>query len=289
MPGKVSTLLKEYTILTAASLGMAAGIYFFEFLNGFTTGGISGISIILGVLFPEWSAGGFMLAINAVLLLLGFLILGKQFGIKTFYCGLLVSLGTYLLERLVPRTSPLTDEPMLETVFMVVIPSLTGAILFYFGASSGGTDILALIIKKLSPLNISWALFVSDLLIVMLLLSAFGIEAWLFSLLGFFARVLLVHFFLNSINAARFCTVITSPEHREALCDYITNELQKSATVSEAFLGAYQNEKKSVLLVALTRRQASRLKAFAKTLDEKTFIIVSGTAEIIGEGFRESF
>ncbi|MBR3894725.1 MAG: YitT family protein [Clostridia bacterium] len=289
MHGRIATFIKEYTILTAASLGMAVGIYFFEFLNGFTTGGISGISIILGACFPQWSAGGFMLAINAALLLLGFLILGGQFGIKTFYCGLLVSLGTYLLERLVPRTAPLTDEPMLETVFMVVIPSLTGAVLFYFGASSGGTDILALIIKKFSPLNISWALFLSDLLIVMLLLFSFGIEAWLFSLLGFFARVLLVNFFLNSVNAARFCTVITSPEHREAICDYITNVLQKSATVSEAFLGAYQNEKKSVLLVALTRRQASRLKAFAKTLDEKTFIIVSGTSEIVGEGFREIF
>ncbi len=289
MHGRIATLIKEYSLLTAASLGMAVGIYFFEFLNGFTTGGISGISIILGACFPQWSAGGFMLAINAALLLLGFLILGKQFGIKTLYCGLLVSLGTYLLEHLVPRAAPLTDEPMLEAVFMVVIPSLTGAVLFYYGASSGGTDIVALIIKKRTSLNISWALFVSDFFIVMLLFPVFGIETWLISLLGFFCRALLVHFFLNSINAARYCTVITSPEHQEALCDYITTVLQKSATVSEAFLGAYQNEKKSVLLVALTRRQVSRLKAFAKGLDERTFIVVSGTAEIVGEGFRESF
>ena len=289
MQKRTLTMIKDFLVLTVSSLVLAVGIYFFEFLNGFTTGGISGVSVILGVYFPQWSASSFMLLINAVLLVLGFLILGKQFGIKTVYCSALVSIGTYLLQHFVPRTAPLTDEPMLETIFLVVIPSLTGAILFYFGASSGGTDIIAMIIKKFSSLNISKALFISDFLIVMLLFTACGIEAWLFSLVAFFARVILVNFFLNYINGSKYCTVITSPRHRDALCDYITRVLEKSATVSESFLGAYQNEQKSVLLVALTPRQASKLKAFAKTLDEKTFIIVSNTSEITGEGFREPF
>ncbi|MBQ7347909.1 MAG: YitT family protein [Clostridia bacterium] len=285
---KTYTFLKEYLWLTVASALMAVGIYFFEFLNGFTTGGVSGVSMILGVYFPQLSAGTFMLVINTVLLLMGFLIIGKNFGLKTFYCSALVSVGTYLLERMFPRSAPLTDEPMMEAVFMVVLPSLASAIMFYLGASSGGTDVIAMIIKKFSTLDISKALFVSDFLIVMLLVVVFGIEAWLFSLLGFLARVLTVHLFLKNINTSKYCTVITSPEQKDAICNYITDVLEKSATVSEAFVGAYRNEKKSVLLVALTRRQAGKLKSFAKTLDEQTFIIMSNTSEITGEGFQET-
>lgn len=278
----------EWLYLTLGATLTAVGIYFFEFLNHFTTGGVSGLSMILGAVFPEMSAAGFMLIINLTLLLLGFLIIGKGFGLKTCYCSALISVETFLLEWLFPRTAPLTDEPMLEAVFMILLPSLGGAIIFYLGASTGGTDIIAMIIKKYTSFNISKALFVSDFLIVMLLFLAFGIEAWLFSLFGFLARVLLVNNILSSINTSKYCTVITSPQYRDEICAYITDVLKKSATVSEEFVGAYHNEKKSVLLTALTRRQAVRLKQFARTLDEKTFIIVSNTSEITGEGFYET-
>lgn len=278
----------EYLYLTAAATLTAVGIYFFEFLNHFSSGGISGLSIILGAVFPQMSAASFMLIINVLLLILGFLIIGKDFGVKTCYCSALISVETFLLERLFPLTAPLTDEPMLEAVFMILLPSLGGALIFYLGASTGGTDIIAMIIKKYTSFNISKALFVSDFLIVMLSFWAFGLEAWLFSLFGFLARVLLVNNILSSINTSKYCTVITSPQYRDAICAYITDVLDKSATVSEDFVGAYQNEKKSVLLTALTRRQAVKLKQFAKTLDEKTFIIVSSTSEIMGEGFYET-
>ena len=278
----------EYLYLSAAATITAVGIYFFEFLNHFSSGGISGLSMILGAVFPQMSAASFMLIINVLLLILGFLIIGRDFGVKTCYCSALISVETFLLERLFPLTAPLTDEPMLEAVFMILLPSLGGALIFYLGASTGGTDIVAMIIKKYTSFNISKALFVSDFLIVMLSFWAFGLEAWLFSLFGFLARVLLVNNILSSINTSKYCTVITSPQYRDAICTYITDVLDKSATVSEEFVGAYQNEKKSVLLTALTRRQAVKLKQFARTLDEKTFIIVSSTSEIMGEGFYET-
>ena len=288
---KVSNIWKttvEYLYLSAAATITAVGIYFFEFLNHFSSGGISGLSMILGAVFPQMSAASFMLIINVLLLILGFLIIGRDFGVKTCYCSALISVETFLLERLFPLTAPLTDEPMLEAVFMILLPSLGGALIFYLGASTGGTDIVAMIIKKYTSFNISKALFVSDFLIVMLSFWAFGLEAWLFSLFGFLARVLLVNNILSSINTSKYCTVITSPQYRDAICTYITDVLDKSATVSEEFVGAYQNEKKSVLLTALTRRQAVKLKQFARTLDEKTFIIVSSTSEIMGEGFYET-
>jgi uncharacterized membrane-anchored protein YitT (DUF2179 family) len=279
----------ELLWLTLGASLMALGIYFFEILNHFTTGGISGLSIILSAVFPKIGAADLLFVINLALLLLGFLVLGKGFGLKTAYCSTLVSVETVLLEHFFARTAPLTDQPMLEAAFMVLLPALGGAIIFYFGGSSGGTDIIAMILKRRFTLSISRALFISDLFIVMLSSFVFGIEIWLFSLLGFLLRVLLVDRILDTINTSKFCTLVISPDCLDALCRFITNDLKKSATVSNAFEGAYGRQKKSVLLVALTRRQAMRLKHFARTLDEKAFMIVTQTSEIMGEGFLDAF
>ena len=126
------TLLEWAYLSLGASLS-AVGIYFFEFLNHFTTGGVSGLSMILSTRFPVFSAPTLMLLINLLLLFLGFTVLGRRFGKRTLFCSALISAETILLERLFPRASPLTDQPMLEAVFMVLLPSLGCAIVFYFG------------------------------------------------------------------------------------------------------------------------------------------------------------
>lgn len=281
--------IKEFLILTVGASLISVGVYFFEFLNHFTTGGVSGLSIILGQLVPTVSAATFMLVINTLLLILAFLVIGRSFGAKTVYCSALISIETWMLEFFVPREMPLTSEPVLETLMMVLLPSLGSAILFYFGASSGGTDIIAMMIKKFANVNISKGLFAADFGIVMLLLlCGFGFETWLFSVLGFIARILLVDVLLKGVNTSKYCTVITPPEHTEALEDYILNKLEKSATVSTEFYGAYRNEKKTVLLTAMTPRQAGQFKTFAKTLDDKIFIVIASTHEITGEGFWDT-
>ena len=277
----------EYLCLTLGASIMALGIYFFEILNHFTTGGVSGLSIILSAVFPMIGAADFLFVINLALLLLGFLVLGRGFGLKTAYCSALISFETVLLEHFFAREVPLTNQPLLEAAFMVLLPALGGAIIFYFGGSSGGTDIVAMIIKRRFSLSISKALFLSDLFIVMLSSFVFGIEVWLFSLLGFLLRVLLVDRILDTINTSKFCTLVISPDCLDAVCCFITADLQRSATVSHAFEGAYGHQKKSVLLVALTRRQAMRLKHYARTLDENAFMIVTLTSEIMGEGFLD--
>lgn len=286
---KVCHLLREYLILTVGASFIAVGIYFFEFLNHFTTGGVSGLSIILERLFPAVGAADFMLIINTLLLVLAFVIIGRSFGVKTVWCSALISMETWMLERFVPRNAPLTDEPVLEALMMVLLPALGSAVLFYFGASSGGTDIVAMIIKKFNDVNISKGLFVADFGIVMLLLfCGFGLEIWLFSVLGFLARILLVDVLLKGINTSKYCTVITDPAHAAALKDYILNRLKKSATVGTGFWGAYRGERKTVLLTAMTPRQAAALRAFARTLDEEIFIVISSTHEVTGEGFFDT-
>ena len=270
--------IKDFLLLTAGTLIVAIGIYFFKFPNNFCTGGVSGISVILGSLA----------IINVALLIIGFLFVGRGFGLKTAYCSLLLSAAVYVLERTVNLTAPMTTQPILELVFAILFPAIGSALLFNEGASTGGTDIIAMIIKKYADINISKALFYADCVIVMLTFFVFGVETWLFSLIGFVAKILFVNNVIDSINLSKYCTVITSPEYESEICDYITNHLHKTATVNNTYTGAYNHDRKTVLLAALTVRQAASLKKFVKSIDEKSFIIVNNTSEICGRGFHET-
>ena len=279
--------IKNFLLMTLGTLAVSIGIYFFKFPNNFCTGGVSGISVIFGAISDTLSAGSFVLIINAALLLIGFLFIGRDFGFKTVYCSLLLSFFVFLLEKFFPLTKPLTSQPLLELILAISLPATGSALLFNLDASTGGTDIIVMIIKKYASINISKALFLADFIIVMLTAFVFGIETWLFSLIGFTSKLLFVNSTLESMNLSKYCTVITSPDYEEQICDFITHTLKKTATVSNSYTGAYNGDQKTVLLVALTRKQAIHLKKFVKELDEKSFIIINNTSEISGRGFHE--
>ena len=137
---------------------MTVGIYFFKFPNHFSTGGVTGIAIILGHYLPAVTPGSLVTIINIALLILGFAVLGKSFGIRTVYASLLMSGTLQLLEILCPMRAPMTTQPLVELLFAVGLPAVGSAILFNLDASSGGTDILAMILRKYTALNIGIAL-----------------------------------------------------------------------------------------------------------------------------------
>ncbi len=279
--------LKDFFLITMGTVVTAAGIYFFKFPNNFSTGGVSGISVILSALLPNISTGQLVLIINLSLLLLGFIVIGKEFGIKTVYCSSLLSFVIYLLEIVWPLTQPLTSEPTLELIFAILLPALGSAMLFNSDASTGGTDIVAMIIKKFSDVNISMGLFIADFIIVVATLPVFGAETFLYSLLGFVAKVIFVDNLLKSMNTSKYCTVIIDPKYLDEVTSYITDNIHKSATVSTSYSGAYNHEQKALLLVALNRKQAIKLRAFVKNLDPKAFIVINNTSDIYGKGFKE--
>ena len=144
---KIIQILKEYGILTAATLLMAFGIYLFRFPNNFSFGGVTGIAVILAPFLPV-SASTLTLILNVALLVLGLAVLGGGFGIKTIYVTLLLSGALSLAEIIYPMDKPLTTQPLLELIFAVVVPSIASAIFFNHNASSGGTDIVAMILTK---------------------------------------------------------------------------------------------------------------------------------------------
>lgn len=272
----------EYLMLTAATLILVLGVYLFKFPNHFSFGGVTGIAVVLSAVLPA-SPSSITLIINVALLVLGFLFLGKDAGIKTVYVSLLTSLGLSVAELIFPMEQPLTTEPVLELVFAIVLPAFSAAILFNMGASSGGTDIIAMILKKYTTLNIGTALFIVDLGIVVAACFVFDTQTGLFSLCGLLAKSLVVDGVIENINLCKYFTIIC--DNPDPICDFILNDLNRSATVYHA-QGAYQHNDKTVIITITKRSQAVELRNFIRKTQPGAFIAITNSSEIIGKGFR---
>ena len=279
---RLSELLRDYAVLTLAALVLDAGVYFFKFPNNFSFGGVSGISIILNRLLP-WSAGSYNLVINLLLLVVGFLFIGRNFAVKTVYVSLVSSFTLSLLEKLCPMSAPLTNEPVLELIFAIVLPAVSAAILFNVGASSGGTDIVAMVLKKHTSLDIGKALFCVDLLIAIGACFVFDIQTGLFSFTGLMAKTLVIDGVIENINLCKYFTIIC--EDPQPICDFIQRQLNRSATVFTAE-GTYSHTPRKVILTVMKRSQAVQLRNFIRHTEPHAFMMITNSSEIIGKGFR---
>ena len=138
---------KHFLLLTVSTLIMAIGTYFFKFTNNFTFGGITGLAVLIAKT-GLMTAGDFNFVASMTLLVIGMIVLGKKFAAKTAYCSILLSVTLSFLERVCPMKAPLTDQPMLELCFAIILPALAAALLFFENASGGGTDIVAAVVNK---------------------------------------------------------------------------------------------------------------------------------------------
>jgi len=275
---------KDWLLLAAGTVLLTVGVYFFKIPNGFATGGVSGVGTILGRITPVSSATWISL-LNVALLLLGFAVLGRETGLKTTICSLLFSGLTQLLEVLVPMEKPLTDQPFLELGYAMILTAIGSALIFHAHASSGGTDIVALILKKHTHLNVGMALLCVDFLIAASSFFVFGIRSGLFSLAGLFMKAFLVDSVIESLDACKYFVIITTKP--DAISDYILTSLHHGVTV-EYGQGAYTHEDKTILHTVCRRHEAPGLQQKAKDIDPAAFIIITTSSEIIGRGFRGS-
>lgn len=278
----IKSIFTEFITLTGATILLSAGIYVFRFQNNFTFGGVSGISMLIAAL-TNFTASDIMLILNIALLLLAFFTLGKEFAARSVYVTILYSSLISVFEKLFPMSQPLTDEPVIELVFAIITPAVASAILFHFDASSGGTDIIAMIIKKYTGSNIGTGLLVADALTVCCSFFVFGVKTGLFSLCGFLAKSLVIDTVIESINLCKYFNIVcTDPK---PICDFICDELHRDATVYEA-KGAFTNGDKCVVMTVMNRAQAIHLRNFIKSHEPTAFIMITNTSEIIGKGFR---
>lgn len=283
---------KKLLSINVGILMIAAGIYFFKAPNGFATGGVSGIAIVLAKLPFSINFGItqsiYMLVINVLLLILGVIILGKKCGFLTIYCSLMLSIENLLFETFIPieaisGQSTLSGHPLLELIYAVLLTGIGSAILFRNKASSGGTDIVALILKKHSNLNVSQALLATDFIIALSTFFVYDdVSVGLYAMLGLFAKIFIIDDILDSMNLCKAFTIITTKS--DEISDFILNDMKHGATMYKGE-GLYTHEDREIIMTVCKRSEAIRLRRKVKSIDPEAFIIITKTSEIFGKGF----
>lgn len=291
----------SYLIMTVGTILVAAGVYFFKAPNHFATGGVSGISIIIAKFVPL-NQSSLVMIINATLIIIGFIFLGRGCTVRTIFCSLMYSLENFLLEEFLPIdiipgtvqifdeagtliSCTLTNQPVIELVFAMLLTGIGSAIMFNCKASSGGTDIVALILKKYTKINTGKALLITDAAIAFSTFFIFGVQAGLFSILGLFSKAFIVDGVIENIGKSKYITIITTMP--EEIGKYITTVMKRDYTSYKA-TGGYTGAEKTVLITVCKRSEALKLKAKVKLIDSTSFVIITDANEILGKGFRET-
>lgn len=277
---------REYKLfwMSFAAILMACGTHFFKYPNSFVIGGVEGMSIITSMFVP-FTRPQLTLFYNVVLLVIGFFVIGKKFTIRTGYVAILNSLTALLLDKIFPIHGSLTNNKMLELIFTLLMSSVGSAILFNLAASSGGTDIIAMIMKKYTSLEVGKSLLVVDSLFTIASIKIFGIEIGLFSILGLMMKGIFVDMIIGSMNTAKLFIIITSKT--EEIGNFIKKDLNRSATIIDA-RGLYKGTNISVFLCVTSNFESAKFRAFIKRIDPFSFITILNTSSIIGKGWYSS-
>lgn len=276
--------LKHFLLLNLGLIFVAAGISLFKTPNHFALGGVSGIAIIVSYFTQNLNVGALMFIVNALLVVLGFICLGKKFGVSTIYASFALSFYVWVLELIAPLSAPMTNDTLLELAFAVILPAIGSGIVFNIGSSTGGTDIVAMILSQKAKLEIGKALLVSDFVITVIAGMIFGVQTGLYCILGLIIKAFLIDVVIDNINTRKNITIIS--KEYEKIKIFIIEKIHRGATVSSA-KGAFSNDDKVVISTVLNRRQTMILRNYIRTIDTDAFITITNSSEIIGKGFRQ--
>lgn len=276
--------VKRYGILTVGSVVLGISDYMFKFQNHFSFGGVSGIAVIMSGLLGG-SASTYTFVINMLLLVVAFVLLGKEVAMRSAYVSVLYSVTLEVIQYVWPMSKPLTNQPVLELVFCFMILAVCSAIFFNMNASSGGSDIIALILKKYTNVSIGMALLLVDFAVVVISFFVYNPTVGLFSFAGFLAKSFFIDSVIESLNLCKYFTIVS--DNADTICDYIHKELNHSATIMSAE-GSYSHEPKKVIMTVVNRDQALKLRKFVRSVEPHAFMMITNSSEIIGKGFRNT-
>ena len=276
--------VKRYGILTVGSVVLGISDYIFKFQNHFSFGGVSGIAVIMSGLLGG-SASTYTFVINMLLLVVAFVLLGKEVAMRSAYVSVLYSVTLEVIQYVWPMSKPLTNQPVLELVFCFMIIAVCSAIFFNMNASSGGSDIIALILKKYTSVSIGMALLLVDFAVVLISFFVYNPTVGLFSFAGFLAKSFFIDSVIESLNLCKYFTIVS--DNADTICDYIHKELNHSATIMSAE-GSYSHEPKKVIMTVVNRDQALKLRKFVRSVEPHAFMMITNSSEIIGKGFRNT-
>lgn len=271
--------LKDYSIITFGAVVAAAAIYFFMLPMNIAIGSGSAVAMLLNHFFPQIPISVYSLVFNVIMLILGFLLIGREFGAKTIYASLIVPISLGVYEQLFPNFRSLTNDALLDTICYILIVGIAMAILFSLNASSGGLDIVAKIMSKYLKMGLGTAVSISG--IVVSLTSVFYCEGdykiVVISVLGTYFSGLLVDKFIFGLNIKRRVCIISVK--LDEIVDYVLHELHSGATLYES-IGAYDRVTRREAVVIVDKNEYRLLMERVKQLDPKAFVTVIAVNEL---------
>ena len=262
--------VRELAILTGAVAIIAAAVYFFLVPSHASVSSISGLGIVLANFVPL-PLSAITMILNVVLLVIGFLTCGREFGAKTVYTSILLPAFIGLFERLFPDLGSLTDRQELDVLCYILVVSVGLSILFNRNASSGGLDIVAKIMNKYLHMDLGKAMSLSGMCVALSAALVYDKKTVVLSVLGTYFNGLVLDHFIFDQNIKRRVCIITGKE--EELRRFIIEDLHSGATVYESY-GAYNMQKRREIITIVDKAEYQKLMSYMNREDPQAFITV---------------
>lgn len=268
--------LKEFLIITFGAVLAGAAIFFFMLPSHVAVGSASALAMVLNNFIPL-PVSLLTMIINVFLLILGFLLIGPSFGVKTVYASVMVPASMGFFEILFPDFQSLTQDPAIDVLCYILVVGIAMAILFSHDASSGGMDIVAKILNKYLKIDLGRAVSFSGIAVALTSILCYDSKTVVLSVLGTYFGGMMVDHFIFGLNIKRRVCVI-SPKLDE-ITEFVLHELHSGATINE-ITGAYDQVPKKEIITIVDKSEYRRLMDFVKKTDPKAFVTVYSVSEI---------
>lgn len=273
---KIRNTLKEFAIITVGTVIVAAAVFFFMLPSHVSVGSGAALAMVLSNFIPL-SVSAITLILNVGLLIIGFILIGPEFGIKTVYCAILMPLVIGVFEAVFPDFQSITQDPLLDVVCYILVVGVGLSILFSRNASSGGLDIVAKIMNKYLKVDLGQAMSTSGMIVALSSALCYDSKTVVLSLLGTYFGGLVVDHFIFGLNIKRRVCVISN--HLEPIVDFVLHELHSGATLSE-IVGAYDRTPRMEMVAIVDKNEYRKLMDFVRKIDPKAFVTVYSVSEI---------
>ena len=272
----VQNTIKEFAIISVGTAIVAAAVFFFMLPCHVSVGSGAALAMVLSNFIPL-SVSTITLIMNVGLLIIGFILIGPEFGAKTVYCSILMPVIMGVFEKIFPNFQSITQDPLLDVICYILVVGIGLAILFSRNASSGGLDIVAKIMNKYLKMDLGQAMSASGILVALSSALCYDSKTVVLSLLGTYFGGLVVDHFIFGINIKRRVCVISN--QLEPIVNYVLHELHSGATLNE-IIGAYDRTPKMEMVTIVDKNEYKKLMDYVRDIDPKAFVTVYSVSDM---------
>ena len=273
---KLRETLKEFSIITAGTTIVAAAVFFFMLPSHVSVGSGAALAMVLSNFIPL-SVSTITLIMNVGLLIIGFILIGPEFGAKTIYCSILMPVIMGIFERIFPGFQSITQDPLLDVICYILVVGVGLSILFSRNASSGGLDIVAKIMNKYLRMELGKAMSYSGIAVALSSALCYDSKTVVLSLLGTYFGGMVVDNFIFGINIKRRVCVIS--EHLDEIVHFVIHDLHSGATLNE-IIGGYDRTPRMEMVTIVDKHEYRLLMDFLHKVDPKAFVTVYSVSDM---------